>query len=243
MSDHSSTTSCVLAFAVVLVVGMSTCAPSGNKSVSGELRYSQEPAKAAEPKPTSVPTQADVPQARADTLPISGIWVPSGWMGDGEAGPGALRHEVWTADFASAPSCERWEYRPREGRVGWAAVAYQFPANNWGDDAAGKDLRNGAFTHLSFKARGEHGGERVIFSSGGQTKPASKHRASYATGNTEVQLTKEWKEYRISLRNMDLTNTVSALTFAVNREMTPTRCVFFLDDVQFDRETGARPGR
>lgn len=74
-------------------------------------------------------------------------WVPSGWMG---------AHESLTVDGENTDSpqegkhCIKMRYT---GKGGWVGVAWQNPANNWGEQDGGYDLIGA--THLELWARGK----------------------------------------------------------------------------------------
>src|SRR5258706_2682320 len=83
------------------------------------------------------------------------------------------------------------------------------PEPNWGETAdAGMNL-SGA-RRLTFRARGEKGGERVEFFALGvgwdadRQQPSSLHADSSAKVKKKVTLSAEWQLYSIGLRNVDL---------------------------------------
>ena len=77
-------------------------------------------------------------------------WVPSGWMG-------GVEHLTLDGNHRGNPfegeACIKLRY---EGKYGWAGVAWQHPANNWGDQDGGFDLEGA--DELELWARGEYGG-------------------------------------------------------------------------------------
>ena len=85
-------------------------------------------------------------------------WVPSGWMGNTDRM--SLDGESTEAAYSGARSIKI----RLEGPYGWGAIAWQHPANNWGDTDGGFDL-TGA-TALEVWARGQYGGEKVNFGVG-----------------------------------------------------------------------------
>jgi hypothetical protein len=243
-------TACFLLFASALVVLSSGCAEP--KSVAPATVHPAPaaiaPAKSADPldlvakyqthRPPGVSTLSPEPvaparQRKVEPLPIDGIWVPSGWMGDGEVPGGALEFNVSTKDPHSPPTCDGWRYDPSRGTLGWAAVAYQLE-NNWGS-AKGQDLSRKGFTRITFFARGKNGdgNERLIFKSGGHTARNAAFPASYESTSGAITLSKTWEQFSISLVDLDLSNTATAFAFAVNRQLCPYGCEFYLDDITF----------
>jgi hypothetical protein len=134
-------------------------------------------------------------------------FIPSGWMGDYLA----LGFDgAWPGIPVEGLSCTRIEYDPlRQNDEGWAAIAYQYPENNWGTQPGMYDL-SGA-TELTFWARGERGGEEVEFKLGGINRrpyhsdrdpagnpmPYQDSCDSLSTGL--VRLTTGWQRYLIDL--------------------------------------------
>ena len=162
-----------------------------------------------------------------------GTFVPSGWMGDAEQPSGPLKHELCSVGAYSFPSCDKWLYAPPSeyGELGWVAVAYQGPtANNWGSEK-GMDLSGRRFTRLTFMARGERGGERLLVKSGGCTAPGAAYPASFKATIGLIVLDANWVQYEIPLVDCDLSNTCSILSFTISRGMAPNGCTFYLDDI------------
>ena len=124
-------------------------------------------------------------------------WVPSGWMGgtddltvDGES----------VEEIHAGKASVRLRY---EGVFGWAGVAWQHPANNWGDQDGGFDLTGAKAVELW--ARGKYGGEKVSFGVGllGEDRT---FRDSAITKIDGVVLGRDWQRYRIPLGGLDLTS-------------------------------------
>jgi hypothetical protein len=79
---------------------------------------------------------------------------------------GSVEALTLDGDYTDQPPYEGFaSIRMRyEGKFGWVGVAWQNPANNWGDLEGGYDLTGAAA--LELWARGEYGGERVSFGVG-----------------------------------------------------------------------------
>jgi len=164
-----------------------------------------------------------------------GGFVPSGWMGDGEHN--GFRLDAMNTDNPhSPPHSQRWEYRPPPGGAGWGGVAYQFPANNWGDQD-GRDLSGHGYRELSVWARGvadKDGRFPVIqFKAGGGTDPAKKYQATFEASSDFVTLTGQWKHFVVSIAGKDLKRVIAAMTFVLRAEDNPNGAVFYLDDLEY----------
>jgi hypothetical protein len=165
---------------------------------------------------------------------VSGYFAPSGWMGDGEEGDKYVKLEAKCTDNPhSGRDCEKVTYSHSEDTKGWAAIAYQYPENNWGQQK-GADLKQGNYTHLTFWARGRKGGERVKFIAGGQTRPNAKYPASFEADTGVVTLTDKWRQYSIDLRGKDLSNVASGFAWTIRQADNEGDVVFFLDDIQYE---------
>jgi len=164
--------------------------------------------------------------ARADAEISSLGFKPSGHMGDGEKRGAVNYDDSWKDNPNSLPSCQKWNYTP--GSAGWAAVAWQAPANNWGDKP-GTNLMSRRFTKITFYARGMKGGEQVEFFSGGNTAPGKPYQASYQKVSEMKTLTREWKKHSLDLSGQNLSAVICAFGWASDQGVT-----FFLDDVRFE---------
>ena len=178
----------------------------------------------------AVPRPPLTRERRVEPLPIEGLWIPSGWMGD--ASSSSLEYRICTEAPHSPRTCDEWVYDPSRGTLGWAAVAYQFPENNWGRQR-GKDLSKHGFTRLTFYAKGKAGGERVLFKSGGHTSPGAAFPATYESTSGALTLTRSWQKCSMPLQGLDLSNTTAAFTFVINRQMAAQGSTFFLDNITF----------
>lgn len=150
-------------------------------------------------------------------------WAPSGWMGntDDLAVNGA--HE----QGCHRGKCIEVAYRAPDR---WAGIAWQNPANNWGDHDGGLDL-SGAKA-LEFYARGAAGGEHVSVGVG-LLDDSNAHPDSTIVKKEGIVLTDEWKRYRIPLRRKDLTSLKTG--FVVTFSGGGSDKVFYLDEVWFVR--------
>jgi len=150
----------------------------------------------------------------------------SGFMGDG----GDLKisgsyDEVFEEGYPTL----KVEYGGK-GPNGWAGAVWQNPANNWGTFDGGYNLSNAK--NLIFWAKGEKGGEIVSFTIGG-TAANYPDSATISTG--PIVLNDEWTEYVIDLSENQLFYIAAGFGFVVKRDLNPYGCVFYLDDIKYDK--------
>lgn len=158
-------------------------------------------------------------------------FVPSGYMAD---------HECVAFDDA-------WQEGPKAGRssilvvydtacsrkkMKWAGIYWQNPANNWGGQKGGYDLRGA--TKLVFWAKGEQGGEHILeFKVGGiGARKAYPDTAEASIKN--VILEPEWREYTIDLRGKDLSRIAGGFAWSTSVQVNSRPCVFYLDEIRFE---------
>ena len=155
-------------------------------------------------------------------------WTPSGWMGS----TGAMESLTLDGDHAENPhagtACIKMRFT---GDVGsWVGVAWQHPANNWGEMEGGQDL-SGA-TQLELWARGEYGGER--FNIGVGLLEADKpHPDSGKTSVEGLVLKREWQRYRIPLKKVDLSSLKTGFVVTLTGQRTSVNV--YLDNIRFVR--------
>ncbi len=150
-------------------------------------------------------------------------WAPSGWMGATES---LSLIGVHAGNPHQGKACIKMRF---VGEVGtWVGVAWQHPANNWGDQEGGYDL-SGA-THLEFWARGEYSTEKISVSVGllGQDKA---HPDSGKTSALDIRLTREWQRYRIRLKKLDLSSIKTGFVVTLSGQGSPL--TIYLDSIRF----------
>ena len=157
-------------------------------------------------------------------------FIPSGYMGD-------------TAQIAMDPGCT---VQPHSGTTclearfkaghGWGGVVWQNPANDWGSQPGGFNLKNA--NALTFWARGETGQEVVSFGVGviGPDKPFSD---TTRESLKDVPLTTGWKAYTIPLAGRDLSRIKSGFLWTLGAKGEPV--TFYLDDIQYVFDPDAKP--
>ncbi len=151
-------------------------------------------------------------------------WAPSGWMG-------GVEHMSFDGESTENPFEGKVSAKLQyEGVFGWAGIAWQNPANNWGDQEGGFDITGAS--HLELWARGEYGGERVGFGVGiiSKDKP---HSDSHIAKVDNIVLTDKWRRYEVPLRNADLSSIKTGFVVTLSGRRTPV--TIYLDNVRFVR--------
>lgn len=151
-------------------------------------------------------------------------WVPSGWMGNVDA---LTLDGDYSDEVHDGHAAVRLRY---DGQFNWVGVAWQNPANNWGEQQGGFDL-NGA-TELELWARGEYGGEKVSFGVGSiaDDKP---HPDSGIAKLDDVVLTPDWQRYVVPLKGLDLSSIKTGFVVTLTGRQSPV--TIYLDSVRFVR--------
>ncbi len=163
--------------------------------------------------------------------------------------------EAWTNQPASGNTCIRCRFK--SGRNNWGGWVFmngawgfkdERPQLNWGNvPNAGVDLRGA--TRLTFRARGEQGGERVSFFcfgagrvhyTGKPNQPYPDSAPKQSTGC--ITLTREWREYTIPIDQLDLRYCLIGFGWQTKATLNDRRdIVFYLDDIGFDKATLDEP--
>lgn len=175
----------------------------------------------------SKPTRYQPP---TPTLPLTlvgegstALWSPSGYMGDHKS----IRMD---ADCDEQPrpghkSCLKVAF---ESGQGWGGVAWQHPANDWGDHPGGFDLSDAE--KLTFWARGHDGGETVKFGFGMIDINKKYHDSGKA--EVEIKLKKEWTKYEIDLTPFDLGCVKTGFHWSLGASGKPV--TFYLSEVRYE---------
>ncbi|MGD8606569.1 MAG: glycoside hydrolase family 2 TIM barrel-domain containing protein [Myxococcales bacterium] len=153
-------------------------------------------------------------------------WAPSGWMGSTDALTLDGSH---TESPYEGKACIEMRFT---GEVGtWVGVAWQHPANDWGEQEGGYDLTGARY--LELWARGQYGAEVINIGVGllGRDKA---HPDSAKTSIENVRLTREWKRYRIRLRRLDLSSIKTGFVVTVTGKGSPV--TIYLDSIRFVRK-------
>lgn len=180
----------------------------------------------------SAPPGTQTPSVDAPPfIEVNKLFFPSGWMGDGEDGKKHIQVDsIWRENPHSVPTCYKWSYQP--GAKGWAAVAWQYPENNYGRKP-GRNLTGQGFTKVTFWVRGNKGGEQLTFKAGGHTDPSFNYQASFEA-ETPMTLTKDWQQGMIKLPT-NLSNIAAGFVWVAARDDNPDGIVFYLDDIRYEK--------
>ena len=152
-------------------------------------------------------------------------YIAAGWMGNASA-------IKYNGSCTSHPrkgnsTCLKIQYTSSSG---WGGIAWQNPANNWGDNSGGFNLTGAK--KLIFWARGEKAGQVVSFGFG--LIASNKKYHDTAKGKLNVTLTKHWKQYSISLKGKDLKRIVVGF-FWTAAAANGKPFTFYLDKVQYQK--------
>ena len=151
-------------------------------------------------------------------------WVPSGWMGN-------IKALTIDGKYAENPHAGKHAIKLRyDGEFGWVGVAWQHPADNWGEQDGGHDLTGAS--SLELWARGEFGGERVSFGVGliGQDAAfpdSGKHELR------DIVLKPGWERYRVPLGKIDLSSIKTGFVVVIEGQRRPV--TVHLDSIRFIR--------
>lgn len=149
-------------------------------------------------------------------------WVPTGWMGNVEK---LSVDGTWAQNPHSGDASIRLHY---DGVFNWVGVAWQHPANNWGDQDGGISVE-GAMA-LEFWARGESGGEAISFGVG-LLESDKAYPDSSVTKVDNVALTAEWKRYTVPLKGKDLSSLKTGFFVSLAGRQSPV--TVYLDSIRF----------
>lgn len=162
--------------------------------------------------------------------PFISYFVASGYMGD----VGTI--QMWKiTDVYSYKQCLKLTYEPKlnKSKLGWIGMAWQWPANNWGNNPkGGYDLS--AAKSMFFFAKGDKGDELIEFKVGG-TKGLYGDTEEISTG--VIKLNKNWTLYKIDLKDKNLKNIITGFSIILVQNLNINGATFYLDEVYFtDKE-------
>jgi len=124
---------------------------------------------------------------------VSDLYSPDGFFGDGETrGQLELEKQCPQRQPGAEGDCYTISYHPGVKR--FAGIFWQFPHNNWGF-WPGYVIAAGA-KRITFRARGEKGGESVSFGAG-QTGTPNPHNDAFKLDGITKTLTTAWQDYEI----------------------------------------------
>jgi len=201
-------------------------------TVKGQDIVSRQPPSTREQKAEG--GKKTPPVTSKSVLKVDHKFFPSGWMGDaaeGEREQTYVKVDPASRENPHSKTCYKWIYHP--GPNGYAAVAWQFPENNFGEKP-GKNLTG--YSKVTFWVRGQRGGEELTFKAGGHTDPEFPYQASFEEMATDmITLTRDWQQYEIEFAGKDLSNVPVAFVWVAKEMDNPDGCTFYLDDIQYER--------
>jgi hypothetical protein len=150
-------------------------------------------------------------------------YTPSGWMGDAAS---IALDDKSPDDPHSGSTCMKCQFK---ANTGFGGIAWQSPANDWGDKDGGLNLTGAS--KLTFWARGQDGGETVSFKMG-ILGPDKKFPDTAHAELPDVVLTKDWKQYSIDLAGKDLNRIKTGFVWVLASPGKPV--TFYLDDIRYE---------
>ncbi|MBI4309610.1 MAG: hypothetical protein HY591_04690 [Candidatus Omnitrophica bacterium] len=161
--------------------------------------------------------------------PSANHYVISGFMPNGKC---AEMNDVWVDNCQEGRSCIKGVFNRDCATLGmgWAGVYWLQPANNWGDQK-GFDLTGAK--RLVFWAKGEKGGEVLIFKMGG-VGLGRQFPDTDAVATEPVTLFKDWKEYSIDLKDKKLSNIAGGFAWVGSAKDNPQNITFYLDNIHYE---------
>jgi hypothetical protein len=179
------------------------------------------------PAPVAAPAKKEF-NVFTEKFDIKNHYIPSGWMGD----YGDIQiDDGCTITPRNGKTCFKVAYNAQGAQgAGWMGIYWQNPANNWGTQMGGYDLKG--YNKLTFWARGDKGGEIIAeFKVGGIN---GNYADSDSTSIGPITLTKYWKQYTIELKGMDLSYISGGFEFSASAKDNPEGFVIYLDDMKYE---------
>ena len=158
-------------------------------------------------------------------------FAPCGWMGDTDNIVFDDTFQSMDSRSDETESIIRIEYKPNStDKDKWAGIYWLLPECNWGDDP-GIDITN--FSTLSFKVKGDKGGEKMEFKVGGIE---GKYFDSISPAKTTdlLILTNEWKKYSIDLKNNDLSHVLGGFCWVTKSQDNQNGCILYLKEIVYE---------
>lgn len=209
-----------------------------------------EQARTGIPRPPRevYPTEATLPlYVYSDGCDSRNSFYPSGWMGELEKfgqgdstfeDPTEILYELSTENPYSGKTCIRISYRPSPGQ--WGGIYWQFPVNNWGAYPGydlSRSLSEDAIVKIKFHVRGEKGGEKAEFKTGGIDDPTLPYRDSYGPITTTPRvktLSTVWEADSFMVRGDQLSMVIGGFVWVTNDVQNPQGSTIYLDEIVFE---------
>ena len=172
-------------------------------------------------EPVELTSKPSLPFSVYSDCSVELPYIPSGWMGYFDA---IDMDECWEENPHSGKSCFRIAYN---ATYYWGAVAWQSPANNWGDLAGGYDLTGAK--ELTFWARAERDATIAEFKVGIHSRGHFADTATVSTGKKKIGT--QWKQYKLPLKDLDLSRVISGFVCVIEGAEIPP--ILYLDDIEY----------
>lgn len=211
----------------LVVAGLLLTGSAFGQSANMESK-SEAPAVTAAPAPAPVAAAKKEFNVYTEKYDLKNHYIPSGWMGD----YGDIQiDDGCTVTPHSGKTSFKVSYSAQGAQgAGWMGIYWQNPANNWGSEMGGYDLKG--YNKLKFWARGEKGGETIAeFKVGGIN---GNYADSDSTSIGPISLTKDWKEYTIDLKGMDLSYISGGFMLSASSKDNPEGFVIYIDDIKYE---------
>jgi hypothetical protein len=191
----------------------------------------------------SPPTVLSIRVVEVVSVRLDALAIPAGWMSGGGDPQRFISLSASQTGCHDGPGCTRITYKPggQWGGIFWWPQGCGVSGNDeaWRrvkESTCGVNVPQVAnlkeARRLTFRVRGERGGEGVEFKIGAvdiEPKPGR----SLGT----VALTNTWEQKEIDLKGMDLTNAIGLFAWIATDAANPQGATFYLDGIQIE---GAR---
>lgn len=166
---------------------------------------------------------------------VTDTFLPAGFMGDLDAITVSERYSENTTPGATQNECTKMTYSP-EATIrnnGWAGIYWLYPVHpeiNWGNDPG---YNVSGYSQMTFRARGEDGGEVAEFKFGGIDVEGKPYRDSVLPPLTtqKVTLESQWNEFSFDLTKSNLTSVLGGFCWVATKSDNPDGCVVYVDDI------------
>lgn len=153
---------------------------------------------------------------------------PSGWMGSYKE----IKYDDSAKTDCKEGSCIKVSYSAQNDPK-WAGIYWQNPCSNWGSKDGGYNLND--YDKVTFWAKGVKDKSGMYprieeFKVGGIT---GEFPDSGSTSIGPIELTGEWKQYTISLRDVERSKISGGFCWSATADYNPNGITFYLDEVRF----------
>lgn len=160
-------------------------------------------------------------------------YLPTNWTADV---PCARFYEKWTDNPKDGKHCLKFEYNTKIYHIfNWVMLSWVFPAYNWANIDGGLDLSEAK--RITFWARGEKGGEYVVFGFGGNYGVFSD-TTEMVFG--PIKLSDKWEKYTLPLDGEDLSHISQGFSVIIRLDDNPEAeknkraITIYLDDAKIE---------